>query len=701
LALPIYACFTKTIYGSWGSFDMRFTYSWLKEYIDVKLKPKELAEKLTMAGLEIEAVSQADGEWVFEAEVTTNRPDWLNIIGIAREVAAITDEKMAATKAGQHSSASTGRAAQPKSAANCIIQVLDKQSCPRYTGRIITGVKVAPSPEWLIKRLKSIGVRSVNNIVDITNFVLFETGQPLHAFDFDKLSGGRIIVRRAKGNEQIVTIDGVTRKLDLSMLVIADENAPVAIAGIMGGKGTEVTESTKTILLESAYFDPAITRKVSRCLGLGSDSSYRFERGVDLAGVKTASDRASALIAAIAGGLTGKIIDIGKKSITQANVLVNFQKVNDVLGTNVPTKEISRILKALGLKSGKTSKAGAVFTIPSWRRDLKKEEDLIEEIIRIYGYDKICTDSVFIPMQPDLARIISDTLVSFGLNEAITYSLVDKVLDDIFQPAPLVAAIKIKNPLSSDFAVLRRNIIAGILNAAKWNLNRNINDIKLFEIGPVYHSEKLDRQEENHIVICLSGTRRDNWQDGVNPVDFYYLKGITDSLFKKLGVSNYDIKPGQSGIFQAEQSAEIMIKGEPAGFLGKVEKGLLKKIDIDKDCFVCQINMDILVKHVELKKRFTALPKFPVVYRDISTLAKIETPLGDIVNMIKETAGDIIKEIKLFDVYKGEQIPKGHRSLIFRLTYQSFDKTLTDKEVEIIHSGIISALKEQLGVGTR
>jgi len=304
-------------------------------------------------------------------------------------------------------------------------------------------------------------------------------------------------------------------------------------------------------------------------------------------------------------------------------------------------------------------------------------------------------------MQPDLARIISDTLVSFGLNEAITYSLVDKVLDDIFQPAPSVAAIKIKNPLSSDFAVLRRNIIAGILNAAKWNLNRNINDIKLFEIGPVYHSEKLDRQEENHIVICLSGTRRDNWQDGVNPVDFYYLKGITDSLFKKLGVSNYDIKPGQSGIFQAEQSAEIMIKGEPAGFLGKVEKGLLKKIDIDKDCFVCQINMDILVKHVELKKRFTALPKFPVVYRDISTLAKIETPLGDIVNMIKETAGDIIKEIKLFDVYKGEQIPKGHRSLIFRLTYQSFDKTLTDKEVEIVHSGIISALKEQLGVGTR
>ncbi|OIO81221.1 MAG: phenylalanine--tRNA ligase subunit beta [Candidatus Omnitrophica bacterium CG1_02_43_210] len=680
---------------------MRFTYSWLKEYIDVKLKPKELAEKLTMAGLEIEAVSQADGEWVFEAEVTTNRPDWLNIIGIAREVAAITDEKMAATKAGQHSSASTGRAAQPKSAANCIIQVLDKQSCPRYTGRIITGVKVAPSPEWLIKRLKSIGVRSVNNIVDITNFVLFETGQPLHAFDFDKLSGGRIIVRRAKGNEQIVTIDGVTRKLDLSMLVIADENAPVAIAGIMGGKGTEVTESTKTILLESAYFDPAITRKVSRCLGLGSDSSYRFERGVDLAGVKTASDRASALIAAIAGGLTGKIIDIGKKSITQANVLVNFQKVNDVLGTNVPTKEISRILKALGLKSGKTSKAGAVFTIPSWRRDLKKEEDLIEEIIRIYGYDKICTDSVFIPMQPDLARIISDTLVSFGLNEAITYSLVDKVLDDIFQPAPLVAAIKIKNPLSSDFAVLRRNIIAGILNAAKWNLNRNINDIKLFEIGPVYHSEKLDRQEENHIVICLSGTRRDNWQDGVNPVDFYYLKGITDSLFKKLGVSNYDIKPGQSGIFQAEQSAEIMIKGEPAGFLGKVEKGLLKKIDIDKDCFICQINMDILAKHVELKKRFTALPKFPVVYRDISTLVKHGTESAAIIKLITETAGDIIKEVKLLDVYKGQQIPRGHRSLIYRLTYQSFDKTLTDKEVEIVHSGIISALKEQLGVGTR
>jgi len=694
---------------------MKFTYSWLKDYVDIILKPQELADKLTMAGLEIESLSQKEGEWVFDAEVTTNRPDWLSIVGIAREVAAITGSSLRNVGAAPCGRPEKGRhrglpLQEHNSGLKVDIRVLDAFACPRYTGRIISDVKVGPSPEWLVKRLKSIGLRPINNIVDISNFVLFETGQPLHAFDFDKLTGGKIIVRKAKEGEEIISIDGVKRKLNSNTLVIADDKSPVAIAGIMGGKDTEVTESTKTILLESAYFNPAMIRKASKSLGLGSDSSYRFERGVDFQALAAASDRAVLLILQSAGGEAGKLADVQAKNMPSVKISVRPQKVNDLLGIEVPQKKMVSILKSLGLVLTTTNKTKLSFVAPSWRQDLKKEIDLTEEIIRIYGYEKIpvvqpkdinVLDRQFLPRQIELQMLIRDALVSFGLNEVINYSLTDKEIDAAFQPEEAGDNLAIKNPLSPELAVLRENLIAGILASARWNLNRNINDIKLFEIGPVYLQDKLDKEEEPCLAICLSGARLDNWQDGAKQADFYYLKGITEALLNKIGVNKYDFIFSENKIFSSTQSAQVKTGDVTIGFLGQVKKDLLNKIDIEKDCFVCQLNLDRLIKYRSRDKKFSALPKFPAVYRDISTLARQDVSSASIVNIIKDAAGNIIKDVKLFDVYCGQQIPRGYKSLIYRLTYQSPDKTLTDAEVEPVHSKVIAVLKEKLDVQTR
>jgi len=688
---------------------MKFTYSWLKDYVDIKLKPQELADKLTMAGLEIESLQQVDGEWVFEAEVTTNRPDWLSIVGIAREVAAITSSSF---KLRHNVILSPKRAKNLTDKLKTDIQVLDAQACPRYTARIINNVKVGPSPEWLQKRLKSIGLRTVNNIVDITNFVLFETGQPLHAFDIDKLSESKIIVRRAKENEDLVLIDGAKVKLNPDMLIIADKTKPVAIAGVMGGKDTEVTGYTKNILLESAYFDPAIIRKASKFFGLSSDSSYRFERGVDYDRVKPASDRAAQLIIELSGGSMSKFTDISKKKNSTIKISVRPKRVNDLLGIEVPVKSIIKILQSLGLKNVSSAKSKLIFSAPSFRRDLKKEIDLIEEIARIYGYDKIpavqpknieSCNSVFIPENINLEIAVRDVLISFGLNEAITYSLIDKNNDECNREDSARSRIHLKNPLSRDFAALRTNLISGLFLAARWNLNRNISDVKLFEIGSIYTVWESSPKEENCLGICLLGNRLDNWQDGVKPVDFYYLKGIVEALFAKLGIEYKIVKGPVQGhkFLKDNEFGQILINDKQAGVLGKAKKDILSKFDIEKDCFICQISLDVLLDNVRPCRKFLNLPKFPAINRDISLLIGSEVSSGQIVDLIIKTGTGLVKDVELFDVYAGDKIPKSHKSLAYRLTYQSPEKTLTDSEVESVHSRIMSALKEELHIQIR
>jgi len=496
---------------------MKITYNWLKDFVAIKIPPRELADKLTMAGLEVVSLEGKAGDFVLEIEVTSNRPDWLSVYGIAREVAAITGSKLRAYSVERRAySKNLSAIRYPLHANNSrlfSIQIENKKDCPLYTARIIRGVKAGPSPEWLRKRLELVGCRSVNNIVDITNYVLFELGEPLHTFDLDRLVRKfassqvlpfKIIVKRAKNGEEIVTIDGIKRVLNEKILVIASEvgehvntrtcehaNTPIAIAGIMGGRDTEVTEGTKNILLEAAVFNPIVVRRGRQALGLQSESSYRFERGIDLGIVEKASSRARELIEEIAGGEEAAFEINGVSKLKPKNITLETENVNNLLGENIPPVKIKTILSSLGFKVKAKVKNSFSIGVPSFRQDVNLGVDLIEEIARSYGYEKIpqsipkVSPSVTIRERRDLVSNIKNMLVSLGLNEAITYSLMDsKILNDF--NASSLSAIGLMNPLSQEQEVLRTTLLPGLIRAIAYNLNQKQDYVALFEAANVF-----------------------------------------------------------------------------------------------------------------------------------------------------------------------------------------------------------------------
>lgn len=665
---------------------MKISYNWLLEYVDVKNSARAVAQWLTMAGLEVTSLEEKGKDSILELEVTTNRPDWLSVLGVAREVSAITGKRIKMPVVGNLTQAVRDKEIK--------VEVHDKLLCPRYTARIIDGVRVEPSPDWLRDRLQNIGVRPVNNIVDITNFVLFEMGQPLHAFDYDKLAGQKVIVRRAQKGEAITTIDGVKRELDADMLVIADEKGPVAVAGVMGGLDTEVSLSTKTILLESACFDPISVRRAQKKLWLSSDSSYRFERGVDLEGVLFASNRAAGLTADIAKGKIGPLKDIGTKVAKQNMVKVSIPRTNRILGTSLSPVAAKKILTGLGLKVGAAQEELTV-SAPSFRRDLKREEDLIEEIARIYGYDKIPTT---IPKTvghlglKEPARKIQEAaravLTGQGLDEIVTYSLVDK--KDLENAGLLKSdTVFIKNPLSSQQEAMRPSLIPGALNAARFNINRKIEDFGIFELSNVYLKAKEDEYKEETDISILRLCPTAN---------FLEMKGIAETLLERLGIHGCEfIADGSETVFYNGRSAKILVQGLEAGLIGEVKRQVLEKFDIKKDIFLCEIKLGRLYDLVNKDRRFSGLPKFTSSKRDISLVAEKRASIKELTDAAREAAGDILKGISLIDEYYGEQIPKGKRGLTFSLEYCSADKQLTDDDIEQAHSRAKKALVEKFG----
>ncbi len=672
---------------------MKVTYSWLKDYVDIKLKPEELAHKLTMAGLEVTSLEKIGTDHLLHIEVTTNRPDWLSVIGIAREVAAITSKKLHLPNI---------KALNPKLEMPTV-KVIDQKGCLRYTARLIEDIKVKPSPKWLSDKLKSVGSRPINNIVDITNFCLLEYGQPLHAFDFDKLKSG-VVVRKAKANEEIITIDEVKRKLDPSMLVIADETRPVALAGIMGGADTEVSQGTKRVLLESAYFDPATIRRTSKKLGLTSESSYRFERRVDLEIITTASNRAVSLMQELAGpGEISKIKDVGKKKFTSRNVSLKPTCLNQILGVTVPTSRVKSILTSLGLKP----KASNSFEIPSWRGDLTREIDLIEEVVRIWGYEKIPTSTVTVKPQAGLeassmktVKEVSNLLISAGLNEAITYSLTSSRLAALFGKEEK-DLVRVENPLSPELAFMRGSLLPGLISAVGFNINRKNLDVKLFEVGPVYFSSMRGKCEKQLLAVSLTGARSNNWQDDKSSVDIFYLKGILEELLDRLGIEGVKFEACSNSIFEPAQSMVVKIKGNNIGFLGRLNASIRDRVDIDYDVFCAELNLSSILKVSKKKKIFNSIPKFPPVLRDISLLVKKDVLSKEITSLITETGGDLIEEVRLFDEYKGKQISKGCKGLSYSIKYQASNRTLTSEEIDSLHNKICEGLTSTLGAQVR
>ncbi|MBU1871800.1 MAG: phenylalanine--tRNA ligase subunit beta [Candidatus Omnitrophica bacterium] len=674
---------------------MKVTYNWLKDFVEIKIPALQLAEKLTMSGLEVTSLESKGGDWVFELEITSNRPDWLSVIGIAREVAAITGKKLKLDArcfildTRKHKRASSIQ--HPVSKLE--IKIENKKDCPLYTARVIKGLQVQSSPGWLKKRLELIGIRSVNNVVDITNYVLMETGQPLHVFDLDKIKQGLISVRRAAASEKITLIDGQQKALDKDILVIADKESPVAIAGIMGGMDSEVGAGTKNILLEAAVFDPILTRRASRKLGLSSESSYRFERGIDTKNADVASLRATSLILDLAGGgcVSAKSTTRGK--IKTQSITLKTQEVNRVLGNNYKTSEIKRILSCLGF-AVKQQKAG-VFNIkvPSFRIDVSQPVDLIEEVARISGYDKVLSRIPRVIPQMDTSEdqrkenMIRDILLGLGENEVFTYSLISRRRANAFGYADL-ELMAVANPLTSEQEVLRPSLLPGLSACIGYNLNQHKQkDIQLFEIGKVF----CDNREKLSLGIAHYGSESQQ----ILP----HIRGTLEILLHRVGITEYEFIGAQD---HPCLSIALIVNKKKCARLGRIKPDILERLDIKNFIFAAELDLGILFAEIaKIEKKYKPIPLYPEAVRDISAILKLGVTFGEITKKIKAEQIPYLVGLELIDIYSGEQIPSGHQGLTLSCTYRCDERTLTGEEVDSTHQRVLDILKNEFSAQQR
>lgn len=659
--------------------------------MEIKIAPQALAQKLTMTGLEVTSLEEHNGDFVFEIEVTSNRPDWLSVMGIAREVAAITREKLKnVSRIRYHVSRKNVRRAtcdvRPFS-----IKIEDKKDCPLYTAKIIRDIKVGSSPDWLKKRLELLGCRSVNNIVDITNYILFEYGEPLHAFDLDKLNNDTIIVRRAKNNEKIVTLDGQERMLNCEILVIADKEKAVALAGVMGGKDTEVTQATKNILLEAAIFNPIIIRRARQGLGLQSESSYRFERGIDPEIAEKASWQAVKLIQELAAG---KCILAKSSGITKTNkksINLSISGVQKILDVQITPAKIKQTLASLDFKVKTKTKDKFTVEIPAHRADVNLEIDLIEEIARIFGYEFIpntlpaARPQVSIGDTRGLVSLIKNTLVGLGLNEVITYSLINQDLLKGFGIGQ--EAIEILNPLSQEQGVLRPALLPSLVACIAYNLNQKQEYINIFEIASAFLNPP---KEELRLGIGLCGVRSLLLEQGLikDEVGLLHLKGIIEALFERLGIKNYAFNKAVE-----PQTISILVNQEKIGLIQRLQRGV--------EVFMAELNLEKIFSYAQLKKEFAPLPKYPGITRDISFILKEGLSLKETLDTLQEKGRPYLCQIRIVDYYKGKQIPPGYRGLTVSCLYLSEERTLTEAEINPAHNLICRLLTEQFGAKIR
>ncbi len=679
---------------------MKLSYEWLKDYVDVKASPEEVAQGLTMSGSEVEAVEEAGEDRVMDLEITSNRPDCLSITGLAREVAAVFDKKL---KMPDFSIPEKGEKDETHRI-GCTIEATDL--CLRYSARIISGVKVKEVNKNIRKRIESLGLRPINNIVDVTNFCLMELGQPMHAFDLDKIKGNKIIVREAVKGESITTIDEIQRKLKPGMLVIADEEGPIAVAGVMGGSSTEVGPDTKNILLESAYFNPISVRATARELGISTDSSYRFERGVDKGMVVSASSRAVKLILEESGGKLGTLYDVGEKSIDQVNIALSAAKAAKIIGVNISESEIIKILRNLGMTVEQQEESLNV-KVPSFREDLTRDVDLIEEITRIYGYDnipsKVSKITAQIERKEPYREVLEKTrkrLSALGMNEIMTYSLINETAAEKF-PSIRKEPVKLNNPLSEEQKVLTPHLLDGMLKAIAYNINRQNKDLKLYEIGKAYsRAQKEGFAEETTLCLGVTGLFSNNWQSGKKSSTFYDLKGIAEALFSSLQIDIYMQGVSLDGF---SLGGDIMLQKtkKSVGFIGEASIKTTKDYDIEQPVYLAQINLDRVKEEAVLVSKYQGIPKYPFSSRDISILCDKELSAGKVSASIKKTGEDLIKEVQLVDMYEGKQVPEGKKSLTYSIQYGLDTRTLKEEEIEAVHSDIKKALEQNLKVSFR
>jgi phenylalanyl-tRNA synthetase beta chain len=649
-----------------------------------------------------EYLGRSGSDVVYDLEVTPNRPDLNSVIGIAREIAAVTGNALRVPTFNiQHSTFNVQDLVS--------VRLDDSEFCPRYTARVIKGVKVGPSPDWLRSALEKVGIRSISNVVDVTNYVMLESGQPLHAFDYHLIAKGAngkptIVVRRAAGDEKFKTLDNQERTLTNEMLLIADEQKGIALAGVMGGANTEINNDTKDVLIESAYFAPVNIRRTSKLLGLRSESSYRFERGADVSICDWASQRAAQLILETAGGqLAEGGVDVQPTAKAEKQITLHFAKSKDLLGVGISHQDQISFLTKLGLGLVKQEPGEATFSIPSWRVDLKREVDLIEEVGRLYGIDKIPStpprgalganvfDSVYDQIG-DVRRI----LTGLGLNEAQGQTLISNSEFQISNGA----AVALANPLSSDMDVLRPSLLPGLIHSLRHNLTRKNNDVALFEVGRVFTAANGQTKENRSVAIALTGQRAANFWSGDEreaKFDAYDLKGLVEEMLEQFGLRGIVFGKRAESTALFLESADVTLGGKlPLGELGQLLPTLAKKYDLRDAVFLAEFNLDLLLARRNATKAFKPLPQFPSSRRDVAMLVPEATTHETVLAAVKSAKAANLASVELFDVFRGKGVPDGQKSLAYAFTYRAADKTLTDAEVNAAHAKVLETLKIQL-----
>lgn len=665
---------------------MKISYNWLKEYVYFYLSPQELADRLTNVGLVVADIKPVEDDFCLDIEITSNRPDCLGIIGIAREVAAAVGRSL-------HFPETNSITANIDISKFIDISVEEPILCPRYTARVIRHITVETSPEWIQKRLKCIGLRPVNNIVDIVNYVMMETGQPLHAFDLDKLAEQKIIVRKARGGEEIVTINGARRALFHDMLVIADGRRPVAVAGIMGGKETEVSESTRNILLECAQFEPRQVRRTSRALGIASDSSYRFERGIDPEGIDRASQRAAKLIKDYAGGeIACGVIDKRTGRQETKKITLRMERLHKVLGVEIKRDVAIDILTKLQFNVLNDVDNFIDLEVPNFRGDVYREIDLIEEVARIYGYNNIPTKtSISVRGSArNKYEIVEDTIHQFlnglGFYEVKTFSIVDASPLQSVNLWSDKGGIDIANPLRQEESRLRTSLLPSLIRTKRYNMDHGTEQVKIFEIAKVYLAGNKLPQEKTCLSILAD-------------TDFLALKGIVESLLLNLGIppkQEWTVF-NESRLFMDERAASIQMDNTVLGYLGEASS----KLGFKTQSCLAEIDLDLLIEKSNFAKKYENIPQYPPVFRDLAVIVTEEVTWSSIEKCIAGTQAAFLKEANFFDVYRGKQIPAGKKSIAFNLCFQALDRTLTSEEVDSAQQSIIDALHKTLGAELR
>ena len=652
---------------------------------------------------------------VFELEITPNRPDCLSMIGVAREIRAETGNALKLPQVDFQESET-----DICEMTSVTIEVPDL--CPRYAARVIRGVKVGQSPTWLQQHLESVGVGVINNIVDITNFVLMEYGQPLHAFDYHKLAENRIVVRRAAAGENITTLDEIDRELTSDMLVIADAEKPVALAGVMGGYDSEITETTADVLLESAYFNPSSIRATAKALGISTEASYRFERGADPGAVLAALDRAAQLIAEFAGGSICKgVVDVypGQQPLTE--IELRPERVNFILGTTLDTSEMVQILSDLGFDVEADEETSPLqedeetsplrVTVPTFRSDVTREIDLIEEIARVYGYDNIPTTlpkgDIPVPApNPSTAvrKHIKHFLLAAGMMEAINYSFCDpKCFDKIRFTVddPRRDVLELQNPLSPEMSVLRTTLLPSLLANAQHNRNHQIDTIALFEIGSVFIRNGAQKEPERVTGILAGQVGEGVYSNPYREPDFYDIKGLVEGVLEVCGIVDYTLEKTEEPTFHPGRNAAVLSGNTQIGIFGEAHPEVLDNYDLPYKAYLFDFDMETLVDAAIFAKRFEPISIYPTVERDLAIVVDKEILSDMPTGLIYATGGELVESVRLFDVYEGEQVPEGKKSLAYAITYHSATETLTDKAVNALHDKVVKRLNQELGAELR